>query len=123
MVQNQTRLQVADNSGAKELYLITCLGGTNHKTANIGSIVVCSVKKALPSADTARQGKVVKAVIVRTKTGIKRPNGEHVKFSDNAAVIIKDDLTPLGTRIFGPVPRELKKWGFSKIASLAIEEL
>ena len=122
MVSNETRLRVADNTGAKELLVIRCLGGSRRKNANIGDIVVCSVKEATPGG-TAKKGQVVKAVIVRTKYGISRPNGSYIKFDDNAAVIIKDDKTPLGTRIFGPVARELRDKDFMKIVSLAPEVL
>lgn len=122
MVQNETRLKVADNTGAKELLIIRCLGGSNRKTANIGDIVVCSVKEA-QAGGTVKKGQVVKAVIVRTKYGISRENGSYIKFDDNAAVIIKEDKTPTGTRIFGPVARELRDKDFMKIISLAPEVL
>ena len=122
MVSNETRLKVADNTGAKELLVIRCLGGSRRRTANIGDIVVCSVKEATPGG-AAKKGQVVKAVIVRTKYGISRPNGSYIKFDDNAAVIIKEDNTPLGTRIFGPVARELRDKDFMKIVSLAPEVL
>ena len=122
MVQNETRLKVADNTGAKELLIIRCLGGYNRKTANIGDIVVCSVKEA-QAGGTVKKGQVVKAVIVRTKYGISRENGSYIKFDDNAAVIIKEDKTPTGTRIFGPVARELRDKDFMKIISLAPEVL
>ena len=122
MISNETRLKVADNTGAKELLVIRCLGGSKRKTANIGDIVVCAVKDAAPNG-TAKKSQVVKAVIVRTKYGISRDNGSHIRFDDNAAVIIKDDLTPVGTRIFGPVARELRDKGFLKIVSLAPEVL
>ncbi len=122
MIQNETRLKVADNTGAKELLVIRCLGGSRRKTANIGDIVVCSVKDAQPNGN-AKKGEVVKAVIVRTKYGISRPNGSYIKFDDNAAVLIKDDKTPRGTRIFGPVARELRDKDFMKIVSLAPEVL
>ena len=122
MVRNETRLKVADNTGAKELLVIRCLGGSNRKTSNIGDIVVCSVKEATPGG-TAKKGQVVKAVIVRTKYGLARENGSFIKFDDNAAVIIKEDNTPLGTRIFGPVARELRDKDFMKIVSLAPEVL
>ena len=122
MVRNETRLKVADNTGAKELLVIRCLGGSNRKTANIGDVVVCSVKDAIPGG-AAKKGQVVKAVIVRTKYGISRENGSYIKFDDNAAVIIKDDKTPLGTRIFGPVARELRDKDYTKILSLAPEVL
>ncbi len=122
MIHNESRLNVADNTGAKELLVIRCLGGSNRKTSNIGDVVVCSVKEAAPGG-TAKKGQVVKAVIVRTKYGISRENGSYIKFDDNAAVIIKDDKTPLGTRIFGPVARELRDRDFMKIVSLAPEVL
>ena len=122
MVSNETRLKVADNTGAKELLIIRCLGGSRRRTANIGDIVVCSVKEATPGG-AAKKGQVVKAVIVRTKYGISRPNGSYIKFDDNAAVILKEDNTPLGTRIFGPVARELRDKDFMKIVSLAPEVL
>ena len=122
MICNESRLKVADNSGAKELLVIRCLGGSRRKTANIGDVVVCSVKDAA-AGGTAKKGQVVKAVIVRTKYGISRPNGSYIKFDDNAAVIIKDDKTPRGTRIFGPVARELREKQFMKIVSLAPEVL
>lgn len=122
MVRNESRLKVADNTGAKELLVIRCLGGSNRKTSNIGDVVVCSVKEA-SAGGTAKKGQVVKAVIVRTTYGIKRPNGSYIKFDDNAAVIIKDDKTPVGTRIFGPVARELRDRDFMKIVSLAPEVL
>lgn len=122
MVQNETRLKVADNTGAKELLIIRCLGGSNRKTANIGDIVVCSVKEA-QAGGSVKKGQVVKAVVVRTKYGISRENGSYIKFDDNAAVIIKEDKTPTGTRIFGPVARELRDKDFMKIISLAPEVL
>ena len=122
MVQNETRLKVADNTGAKELLIIRCLGGSNRKTANIGDIVVCSVKEA-QAGGSVKKGQVVKAVVVRTKYGISRENGSYIKFDDNAAVIIKEDKTPVGTRIFGPVARELRDKEYTKILSLAPEVL
>ena len=122
MIHNESRLKVADNTGAKELLVIRCLGGSNRKTSNIGDVVVCSVKEAAP-VGSAKKGQVVKAVIVRTKYGISRENGSYIKFDDNAAVIIKDDKTPVGTRIFGPVARELRDRDFMKIISLAPEVL
>ena len=122
MIHNETRLKVADNTGAKELLVIRCLGGSNRKTANIGDIVVCSVKDATPGG-AVKKGQVVKAVIVRTKYGLSRENGSYIKFDDNAAVIIKEDKTPTGTRIFGPVARELRDKDFMKIISLAPEVL
>ena len=122
MIQNVSRLKVADNTGARELLVIRCLGGSKRKSANIGDVVVCAVKSAIPNG-TVKQGQVVKAVIVRTTYGIERPNGSFIKFDDNAAVIIKDDQTPTGTRIFGPVARELRDKGYMKIVSLAPEVL
>jgi large subunit ribosomal protein L14 len=115
-------LRVADNTGAKELLVIRCLGGSRRKSATIGDVVVCSVKKALPNG-SVKQGQVVKCVIVRTAYGLRRDNGSYIKFDDNAAVIIKEDLTPVGTRIFGPVARELRDKGYMKIVSLAPEVL
>jgi large subunit ribosomal protein L14 len=122
MIHNETRLKVADNTGAKELLVIRCLGGSKRKFANIADIVVCSVKEAAPGG-SVKKGDVVKAVIVRTKYGVSRENGSFIKFDDNAAVIIKDDKTPKGTRIFGPVARELRDKDFMKILSLAPEVL
>ena len=122
MIQQETRLRVADNSGARELLVIKVLGGTNRKIANIGDVVVCSVKNATPGS-VVKKGAVVKAVIVRSKSGIDRKDGSHIKFDDNAGVIIKDDKSPVGTRIFGPVTRELRAGNFMKIISLAPEVL
>lgn len=122
MIHNETRLKVADNTGAKEVLVIRCLGGSKRKFANIGDIIVCTVKQASPGG-SVKKGDVVKAVIVRTKYGISRENGSFIKFDDNAAVIIKDDNTPKGTRIFGPVARELRDRDFMKIVSLAPEVL
>lgn len=120
MIQTQSRLKVADNSGAKELMCIKVLGGTGRKTANIGDIIVCSVKAATPGG-VVKKGDVVKAVIVRSKTGARRIDGSYIKFDENAAVIVKDDKSPRGTRIFGPVARELRENNFMKIVSLAPE--
>ena len=122
MVQQETRVNVADNSGAKQLLIIKILGGSIHKTATIGDIVVCSVKSATTGGQV-KKGDVVKAVIVRTKKAVRREDGSYIKFDDNAAVIIKDDKTPKGTRIFGPVARELRDNDFMKIISLAPEVL
>ena len=122
MVQQETRVAVADNSGAKELLIIKILGGALHRYANVGDIVVCSVKQAAPNG-TVKKGDVVKAVIVRSKTGLRRPDGSYIKFDENAAVIIREDKTPRGTRIFGPVARELRDKDFMKIVSLAPEVL
>lgn len=122
MIQTETRLKVADNSGAKELLCIRILGGTSRKYANIGDTIVCAVKEATPGG-VVKKGDVVKAVIVRTKTGARRSDGSYVKFDQNAAVIIKEDKNPVGTRIFGPVARELRDKSFMKIVSLAPEVL
>ena len=120
MVQPQTMLKVADNSGARELMVIRVLCGSKVKTGNIGDIVVGTVKKATPNGNV-KKGKVVKAVIVRSKFGVRREDGSYIKFDDNACVIIKDDKTPLGTRVLGPVARELREKDFMKIVSLASE--
>lgn len=122
MIQAETRLVVADNSGAKEVLVIKVLGGTRRRYANIGDVVVVTVKKATP-AGMVKKGDVVKAVIVRTVTGLRRVDGSYIKFDENAVVIIKDDLNPRGTRIFGPVARELRDKNFMKIVSLAPEVL
>lgn len=122
MIQTETRLKVADNSGAKELLCIRILGGTSRQYANIGDIIVCAVKDATPGG-VVKKGDVVKAVVVRSKKGARRVDGSYVKFDQNAAVILKDDMTPTGTRIFGPVARELREKGFMKIVSLAPEVL
>ena len=120
--QQQTRLKVADNTGAKELMCIRCLGGSYRKTANIGDVIVASVKSATPGG-VVKKGDVVKAVIVRSKRGLRRADGSYIKFDENAAVIIKEDKTPKGTRIFGPVARELREKDYMKILSLAPEVL
>ncbi len=122
MLQQESRMKVADNTGAKELLCIRVLGGTGRRYANIGDVVVCSVKKATPGG-MVKKGEVVKAVVVRTTHGVKRPDGSYVRFDENAAVIIKDDQTPRGTRIFGPVARELREKDYLKILSLAPEVL
>ncbi|HOI85407.1 MAG TPA: 50S ribosomal protein L14 [Acholeplasmataceae bacterium] len=122
MIQQESRLVVADNSGAKEVLVIKVLGGTRRRYANIGDIVVVTVKKASP-AGAVKKSDVVKAVIVRTVSGLRRADGSYIKFDDNAVVIIKDDLNPRGTRIFGPVARELREKNFMKIVSLAPEVL
>jgi large subunit ribosomal protein L14 len=122
MIQTETRLRVADNSGAKEILCIRILGGTGRKYANIGDIIVCAVKQATPGG-VVKKGDVVRAVVVRTKTGARRADGSYVKFDQNAAVIIKEDKNPVGTRIFGPVARELREKSFMKIVSLAPEVL
>ena len=121
-VQRESRLVVADNSGARELLIIEVMGGSKTRYANVGDVVVATVKKALPSGGV-KKGEVVKAVIVRTKQGLRRADGSYIKFDENAAVLIKDDLTPRGTRIFGPVARELREKNFMKILSLAPEVL
>ena len=122
MIQQESRMKVADNSGAREVLTIKVLGGSGRKTANIGDIVVCTVKKATPGG-VVKKGDVVKAVIVRTKIGVRRKDGTYIKFDENACVIIKDDKSPRGTRIFGPVARELRDSNFMKIVSLAPEVL
>ena len=122
MIQQESRLLVADNSGAKEVLVIKVLGGTRRRYANIGDVVVVTVKKAQP-AGIVKKGEVIKAVIVRTKHGLRRKDGSLIKFDENAAVIIKEDLNPRGTRIFGPVARELRDKNFMKIVSLAPEVL
>ena len=122
MVQQQTRLKVDDNTGAKEIMCIRCLGGSYRKTATIGDVIVASVKVATPGG-VVKKGEVVKAVVVRTKNPIRRADGSYVRFDENAAVIIKDDKTPKGTRIFGPVARELRDKEYMKIISLAPEVL
>ncbi len=122
MIQQESRLMVADNTGAKEVLVIKVLGGTGRRYANIGDIVVVTVKKATP-AGMVKKSEVLKAVIVRTKKGLRRSDGSYIKFDENAAVIIRDDLTPRGTRIFGPVARELREKNFMKIVSLAPEVL
>ena len=122
MIQQESRLKVADNSGAKEILCIRVLGGSNRRTGNIGDIIVAIVKSATPGG-VVKKGKVVKAVIVRSKQGLRRKDGSYIKFDENAAVIIKDDKTPTGTRIFGPVARELRDKQFMKIVSLAPEVL
>lgn len=122
MIQVESRLRVADNSGAKELLVIRVLGGTNKKYAKIGDIVVGTVKSAAPGG-VAKKGEIVRAVVVRTKKGVRRADGSYIKFDDNAAVIIKDDKNPVGTRIFGTVTRELRAGNFMKIISLAPEVL
>ena len=122
MVQQETRLKVADNTGAKELLCIRVMGGSTRRYANIGDIIVASVKDATPGG-VVKKGEVAKAVVVRSTKGIKRNDGTSIKFDENAAVIIKDDKTPKGTRIFGPVARELREKDFMKIVSLAPEVL
>ena len=122
MIQMQTRMKVADNTGAKELMCIRVLGGSGRRYGNIGDVVVASVKKASPGG-TVKKGDVVKAVIVRSATGIRRDDGTYIRFDENAAVIIKEDKNPRGTRIFGPVARELRDKDYMKILSLAPEVL
>ncbi|MBQ2891587.1 MAG: 50S ribosomal protein L14 [Bacilli bacterium] len=122
MVQQETRVNVADNSGAKELLIIKVLGGARHIYATVGDIVIATVKSA-SAGGQVKKGDVVKAVIVRTKKGLRRADGSYIKFDDNAAVIIKEDKTPRGTRIFGPVARELRDKDYAKIVSLAPEVL
>jgi len=122
VIQQQTLMKVADNTGAKELMCIRVLGGTARRYANIGDIVVCAVKKATPGG-VVKKGDVVKAVVVRSVKGLKRADGSYIKFDENAAVVIKEDKTPRGTRIFGPVARELREGDFLKILSLAPEVL
>ena len=120
MIQQESYLKVADNTGAKEIKTIRVLGGSKRKFGNIGDVVVASVRKAAPGG-TVKKGEVVKAVIVRTSRGVRRPDGSYVRFDDNAAVLIKDDKNPRGTRIFGPVARELRDKDYMKILSLAPE--
>ena len=122
MIQQQTLLKVADNTGAKEVMCIRVMGGSKKKYAAVGDEIICSVKKATPGG-VVKKGDVVKAVVVRTKKGARRKDGSYIRFDENAAVIIKDDLTPRGTRIFGPVARELREKKFMKIVSLAPEVL
>ena len=122
MIQQQSRLKVADNTGAKELMCIRCLGGSHRKFAGVGDVIVASVKSAIPTG-VVKKGDVVKSVIVRTKKPIKRADGSYIRFDENAAVIIRDDGTPKGTRIFGPIARELRDKDYMKILSLAPEVL
>ena len=122
MIQQQSLMKVADNTGAKELMCIRVLGGSGRRYAGIGDIVVCAVKKAAPGG-VVKKGDVVKAVVVRTVKEIRRADGSYIKFDENAAVVIKEDKTPKGTRIFGPVARELREHDFTKILSLAPEVL
>ena len=122
MIQQESRLKVADNTGAKELLCFRVLGGSGRRYANIGDEIVCSVKSAAPGGDV-KKGDVVKAVVVRSKTGVRRDDGSYIKFDQNAAVLVKDDKTPRGTRIFGPVARELRDKKYMKIVSLAPEVL
>ncbi|PPA68612.1 50S ribosomal protein L14 [Jeotgalibacillus proteolyticus] len=122
MIQQESRLKVADNSGAREVLTIKVLGGSGRKTANIGDVIVCTVKQATPGG-VVKKGEVVRAVVVRTRSGVRRVDGTYIKFDENACVIIKDDKSPRGTRIFGPVARELRDNSFMKIVSLAPEVL
>ena len=122
MVQVQTRLKVADNTGAKEIMCIKVLGGSKRRYANIGDVIVAAVKTATPGG-VVKKSEVVKCVIVRTKKGVKRPDGSYIRFDENAAVVIKEDKNPKGTRIFGPVARELRENDYMKIISLAPEVL
>ncbi len=122
MIQTESRMKVADNSGAKEVLVIRVLGGTNKKYARVGDIVICTVKSASPGG-AVKKGDVVRAVVVRTIKGVKRTDGTYIRFDDNAAVIVKEDKNPVGTRIFGPVTRELRSGNFMKIISLAPEVL
>lgn len=122
MIQPESRLKVADNSGAREILVIRVLGGSKVKSGNIGDVVVGTVKKAIPNSNTPK-GKIVKAVIVRTVQGVSRADGSHIKFDDNACVLIKDDNSPVGTRVLGPVARELRDKNYMKIVSLAPEVL
>lgn len=122
MIQTETRVKVGDNSGAKELLVIKVLGGSRRKYASVGDMVVATVKSATPGG-VVKKGEVVKAVIVRTVKDVRRPDGSYIKFDENAAVIVKEDKSPVGTRIFGPVTRELREGNFMKIISLAPEVL
>lgn len=122
MIQQESRLKVADNSGAKELGVIRVLGGTRARYARVGDIVTCSVKEAAPNGNIKKKT-IVRAVIVRTRQPIRRPDGSTIRFDENAAVLVNDDKTPKGTRVFGPIPRELRDLGFMKIISLAPEVL
>lgn len=122
MIQQETRLNVADNSGAREVLCIKVLGGSGRKVANVGDVIVCTVKHATPGG-VVKKGDIVRAVVVRTKSGVRRNDGSYIRFDENAAVIIRDDKSPRGTRIFGPVARELRDKQYMKIISLAPEVL
>jgi large subunit ribosomal protein L14 len=122
MIQQQTRMDVADNSGAKELFCIKILGGTRRKYASVGDVVVVSVKEAIPNSKV-KKGEVHKAVVVRTRRAVRRQDGSYIRFDDNSAVLINNQMEPIGTRIFGPVARELRAKKFMKIVSLAPEVL
>ncbi|WP_018924662.1 50S ribosomal protein L14 [Salsuginibacillus kocurii] len=122
MIQQESRLKVADNSGAREVECIKVLGGSGRKSANIGDMIVCAVKQATPGG-VVKKGEVVRAVIVRSRSGVRRPDGTYISFDENAAVVVRDDKGPRGTRIFGPVARELRDRQYMKIVSLAPEVL
>ncbi|HET7615932.1 MAG TPA: 50S ribosomal protein L14 [Bacillales bacterium] len=122
MIQQESRLKVADNSGAREVLCVKVLGGSGRKVANIGDMIVCTVKNATPGG-VVKKGEVVKAVVVRSKSGMRRTDGSYIRFDENAAVVVRDDKSPRGTRIFGPVARELREKEFMKIISLAPEVL
>lgn len=122
MIQQETKLKVADNSGAREVLCIKVLGGSGRKTANVGDMIVCTVKQATPGG-VVKKGEVVRAVVVRTKSGVRRSDGTYIRFDENAAVIVREDKSPRGTRIFGPVARELRDHQYMKIISLAPEVL
>ncbi len=122
VIQQQTMMKVADNTGAKEIMCIRVLGGSGRRYASVGDVVVAAVKKAAPGGQV-KKGDVVKVVVVRTKKGVRRPDGSYIRFDDNAAVVIKDDKNPVGTRVFGPVARELRDKEYTKILSLAPEVL
>ncbi|SDJ08678.1 50S ribosomal protein L14 [Natribacillus halophilus] len=122
MIQQESRLKVADNSGAREVQCIKVLGGTGRKTANIGDVIVCAVKNATPGG-VVKKGEIVRAVIVRSRSGVRRTDGSYIRFDENAAVLVRDDKSPRGTRIFGPVARELRQNQYMRIVSLAPEVL
>jgi large subunit ribosomal protein L14 len=122
LIQQESRLKVADNSGAREVLCVKVLGGSGRKVANIGDMIVCTVKNATPGG-VVKKGEVVKAVVVRSKSGMRRTDGSYIRFDENAAVVVRDDKSPRGTRIFGPVARELREKEFMKIISLAPEVL
>jgi large subunit ribosomal protein L14 len=122
MIQQESRLKIADNSGAREVLCIKVLGGSGRKTANIGDVIVCTVKQATPGG-VVKKGEVVRAVVVRSRSGARRQDGSYIRFDENAAVVIRDDKSPRGTRIFGPIARELREREFMKIVSLAPEVL
>lgn len=122
LIYPETQLRIADNSGARRALCVKVLGGSGRKTANIGDVIVCTVKNATPGG-VVKKGEVVRAVVVRTKSGMRRPDGSYISFDENAAVVIRDDKSPRGTRIFGPVARELRDRAYMKIVSLAPEVL